>query len=71
MKMITVEDLLVKIESNGSLSLSPSERTFIVEVFRAAALTNNPNILAVKRMIQEAHLEYCLSLSNKKGKRKT
>jgi hypothetical protein len=71
MKMITVEDLLVKIESNGSLSLTPGERTFIVEVFRAAALTNNPNILAVKRMIQEAHLEYCLSLSNKKGKRKT
>lgn len=69
--MITVEELLVKIETNGSMSLSPSERTFIVEVFRAAAVTNNPNILAVKRMIQEAHLEYCLSLSNKKGKRRT
>lgn len=69
MTMMTVEDLLIKIEANGSLSLTPSERTFIVEVFRAAALTNNPNILAVRRMIQEAHLEYCLALSNKKGKR--
>jgi len=50
--MITVEDLLIKIEALGTTSLSASERTFIVEVFRAAALTENPNIMAVKRMIQ-------------------
>jgi hypothetical protein len=60
--MITVEDLLIKIEANGTTSLTMSERTFIVEVFRAAAMTNNPNVVAVKRMIQEAHLEHCLGL---------
>jgi hypothetical protein len=64
--MITVEDLLIKIEALGTTSLSMSERTFIVEVFRAAALTENPNIMAVKRMIQEAHLEYCLGLKSKR-----
>ena len=64
--MITVEDLLIKIEALGTTSLSNAERTFIVEVFRAAALTENPNVLAVKRMIQEAHLEHCLGLKSKK-----
>lgn len=64
--MITVEDLLIKIEALGTTSLSQSERTFIVEVFRAAALTENPNVMAVKRMIQEAHLEYCLGLKSKR-----
>jgi len=66
--MITVEDLLIKIEALGTTSLSASERTFIVEVFRAAALTENPNIMAVKRMIQEAHLEYCFALKSKRKK---
>ena len=60
--MITVEDLLIKIEANGTTSLTMAERTFVVEVFRAAAMTNNPNVVAVKRLIQEAHLEYCLGL---------
>ena len=64
--MITVEDLLIKIEALGTTSLSNSERTFVVEVFRAAALTENPNVMAVKRMIQEAHLEYCLGLKSKR-----
>lgn len=64
--MITVEDLLIKIEALGTTSLNNAERTFIVEVFRAAAVTDNPNVLAVKRMIQEAHLEYCLGLKSKR-----
>lgn len=67
--MITVEDLLIKIEANGTTSLTMAERTFVVEVFRAAAMTNNPNVVAVKRMIQEAHLEYCLGLSHKNKRR--
>ncbi len=64
--MITVEDLLIKIEALGTTSLNNAERTFIVEVFRAAAVTVNPNVMAVKRMIQEAHLEHCLGLRSKR-----
>jgi hypothetical protein len=64
--MITVEDLLIKIEALGTTALSNSERTFVVEVFRAAALTENPNVMAVKRMIQEAHLEHCLGMRSKR-----
>ena len=61
--MMTVEDLLIKIEANGSLSLTPSERTFVVEVFRAAAVSSRPEIQEVKEMIQKAHLEYCWSMT--------
>ena len=67
--MITVEDLLIKIEANGTASLTMAERTFVVEVFRAAAMTNNPNVVAVKRMIQAAHLEHCLGLTSRKTKK--
>lgn len=64
--MITVEDLLIKIEALGTTSLSNAERTFVVEVFRTAAITSNPNVLAVKRMIQEAHLEHCLGIRSQR-----
>lgn len=67
--MINVEDLLVKIEANGTASLTMSERTFVVEVFRVAAMTGHPNVVAVKRMIQEAHLEHCLGLTSKKTRK--
>lgn len=62
--MITVGDLLIKIEANGTTSLTMAERTFVVEVFRAAALTNRKEIMMVKEDIQRAHLEHCLNLTS-------
>ncbi len=65
-QMITPIDVVMKIARHGSDSLTYAERIFVVEIFRAAAMTNRPEVLKIKHRIQQAHLEYCLSL-NKKG----
>ena len=65
--MLNPMDVIRKIERQGSDSLNYSERVFVVEVFRAAALTQRPEVMEVKDLIQKAHLEYCLKLSNSKG----
>lgn len=67
-QMLNPMDVIRKIERQGSDSLNYSERVFVVEVFRAAALTQRPEVMEVKDLIQKAHLEYCLKLSNSKGK---
>lgn len=66
--MLNPMDVIRKIERMGSDSLNYAERVFVVEVFRAAALTQRPEVMEVKDLIQKAHLEYCLKLSNSKGK---
>jgi hypothetical protein len=67
--MLDPLSIVRKIESYGSESLNHSERVFVVEVFRAAALTQRPEVMHVKDLIQKAHLEYCLKLTNyKKGR---
>ena len=66
-KMLNPMDIVRKIERLGSDSLNYSERVFVVEVFRAAALTQRKEVMEVKDLIQKAHLEYCLKLSNSKG----
>jgi hypothetical protein len=68
MQMITPTEIIRKIEQQGSDSLSYIERVFVVEVFRAAAVTDRQEVREVKDLIQKAHLEYCLRLSSKKGK---
>jgi len=68
--MLNPQDIVRKIERLGSDSLNYQERVFVVEVFRAAAITQRPEIMEVKDLIQKAHLEYCLKLSNKKGRAK-
>lgn len=68
-KMIHPFEVVRKIEKYGSESLTHSERVFVVEVFRAAALTQRPEVMHVKDLIQKAHLEYCLKLSNSKGRK--
>jgi len=68
--MLNPMDVIRKIERLGSDSLNYQERVFVVEVFRAAAITQRPEIMEVKDLIQKAHLEYCLKLSNKKGRAK-
>jgi hypothetical protein len=66
--MITPDHVIRKIRKHGSESLSFNERVFVVEVFRAAALTGRREVLMVKNDIQKAHLEYCLSLTEAKQK---
>ena len=57
--MITPDGIARKLRNHGSESLNYAERVFIVEVFRAAAVSSRPEIHEVKTMIQKAHLEYC------------
>ena len=66
--MITPDHVIRKIRKHGSESLSFNERVFVVEVFRAAALTGRKEVLIVKSDIQKAHLEYCLSLTEAQKK---
>jgi len=68
MQVITPTQVIKKIEQYGSDSLNYGERVFVVEVFRAAAVTDRKEIHEVKDLIQKAHLEYCLRLNSKKGK---
>ena len=67
--MISPSDIIRKIEQYGSDSLNYGERVFVVEVFRAAAFTNRPEVIEVKDLIQKAHLENCLRLSSKGGRK--
>lgn len=61
--MITPDGVVKKIKHYGSESLNYAERVFVVEVFRAAAVSSRPEIQEVKEMIQKAHLEYCWSMT--------
>lgn len=70
-QMLNPMDVVRKIERFGSESLTHSERVFVVEVFRAAAFTQRKEVMEVKDLIQKAHLEYCLSLTNKKRKKQS
>ncbi len=70
-QMLNPMDIVRKIERLGSESLNHSERVFVVEVFRAAALTQRKEVMEVKDLIQKAHLEYCLSLTSKKRKKQS
>ncbi len=61
--MITPIEVIMKIARYGSESLTHAERVFVVEIFRAAALTNRKDVADIKNRIQQAHLEYCMSLT--------
>ena len=63
MKMISPLDVIMKIARHGSESLNHAERVFVVEIFRAAALTNRKDVADIKNRIQQAHLEYCMTLT--------
>lgn len=56
--------ILAKIKYGGSDALSSAERTAVVEIFRAAAITADRRILKLKDEITCAHLEYCYRLPN-------
>ncbi len=62
--MLDPFEVIEKIAERGSESLTNTERLFVVEVFRAAAVSDRLEIQEVKQLIQAAHLEYCFGLEN-------
>ena len=55
--------ILEKIRRRGSLSLSDTEKMFVTEVFRLAAMHRDPKVVKVRNEIQQAHLEYCWGMT--------
>jgi hypothetical protein len=55
--------ILEKIKRRGSLSLSDTEKMFVTEVFRLAAMHRDPKVVKVRNEIQQAHLEYCWGMT--------
>jgi hypothetical protein len=51
--------IIEKIKRRGSDSLTGQERMMVVEIFRAAAMTGQKHLIAIKEDIQRAHLSYC------------
>lgn len=54
--------LVEKIRRYGSDSLDEMQRMLIVQIFRTAAMTNEPRVIFIRQKIQEAHLDYCFRL---------
>lgn len=59
--------ILEKIRRGGSPALAPQERVIVVELFRAAAMTNDPRVLKLRDEISAAHLEFCFRLPTAGG----
>ena len=57
--------ILEKVRRGGSNALLQNERVFVVELFRAAAMTQDPKILRLRDEISAAHLEFCFRLPSK------
>jgi len=51
--------IIEKIKRRGSNSLTDVERLMVVQIFRAAAMTSEKHLIAIKEDIQRAHLSYC------------
>ena len=54
--------LVETIKKHGSDALDEMQRILVVQIFRAAAMTNDPRVFFVRQKIQEAHLDYCFRL---------
>jgi hypothetical protein len=54
--------LVETIRQHGSDALDEMQRLLVVQIFRAAAMTNDPRVFFVRQKIQEAHLDYCFRL---------
>ena len=57
-----MKELIDTIREHGSDELDEMQRILIVQIFRTAAMSNEPRINFVKNKIQEAHLDYCFRL---------
>jgi hypothetical protein len=54
--------LVETIRQHGSDALDEMQRILVVQIFRAASMTNDPRVFFVRQKIQEAHLDYCFRL---------
>jgi hypothetical protein len=54
--------LVETIRQHGSDALDEMQRILVVQIFRAAAMTNDPRVFFIRQKIQEAHLDYCFRL---------
>lgn len=54
--------IIYQIKRFGSDSLDDLQRMMVVQIFRAAAMTQEERVTFVRDKIQEAHLEYCFKL---------
>lgn len=54
--------IIYQIQRFGSDSLDDLQRMMVVQIFRAAAMTQEQRVVFVRDKIQEAHLEYCFKL---------
>jgi len=68
--MIDPLEVIEKLEQGGHKELTYPEQLFIVEVFKAAAKTQNEELMKVVLMIQKAHLDYCYKLKKRGRPRK-
>jgi hypothetical protein len=54
--------LIITIRDYGSDALDELQRMLVVQIFRTAAMTQEPRVIFIRNKIQEAHLEYCFRL---------
>lgn len=58
--------IINQIRKYGSDSLDDFQRMMVVQIFKAAAMTQEQRVVFVRDKIQEAHLEYCFNLPARK-----
>jgi len=54
--------IINQIKKYGSDSLDDFQKMMVVQIFKAAAMTQEQRVVFVRDKIQEAHLEYCFNL---------
>lgn len=54
--------IINQIKKYGSDSLDDFQKMMVVQIFEAAAMTQEQRVVFVRDKIQEAHLEYCFNL---------
>lgn len=54
--------IINQIRKYGSDSLDDFQKMMVVQIFKAAAMTQEQRVVFVRDKIQEAHLEYCFNL---------
>jgi hypothetical protein len=61
-RRIQFRAVLEKIRRGGSDALTNQERILVTELFRTAAITQDPRVLKLRDEISAAHLEFCFRL---------
>jgi hypothetical protein len=58
--------LIEQIRNHGTNSLDEMQKILVSQVFRTAAVSTDKRVLFVRNKIQEAHLDYCFRLPDRK-----